>query len=106
MVFNKASEASWERTAIEGVAIRTLFVDRENNQFTALVRMQPGSSYPRHVHAGPEQCLVIEGDLRVGEEVLHAGDYQRAPTGSRHGVQSTEHGCLLLITSSLTDQFV
>ena len=105
-VFNKASEASWERTAIEGVAIRTLFVDQENNQFTALVRMQPGSSYPRHVHAGPEQCLVIEGDLRVGEEVLHAGDYQRAPTGSRHGVQSTEHGCLLLITSSLTDQFV
>jgi anti-sigma factor ChrR (cupin superfamily) len=106
MLFNKASEASWERTAVEGVAIRTLFVDPENNQFTALVRMEPGASYPRHVHGGPEQCFVLEGDLRVGDEVLHAGDYQRAPTGSCHGVQSTEQGCLLLITSSLTDQFV
>ena len=102
----KASEASWEKTAVEGVSIRTLFVDRENNQFTALVRMAAGASYPRHVHGGPEGCLVLEGDLCVGDDVLQAGDYQRAPAGSHHGLQSTSRGCLLLITSSLTDQFV
>jgi anti-sigma factor ChrR (cupin superfamily) len=106
MIIRKAAGAEWEGTAVEGVTIRTLFVDEENNQFTALVRMAPGTSYPRHIHGGPEQCLVLEGDLRVGEDVLHAGDYQRAPTGSYHPVQSTEGGCLLLITSSLTDQFV
>jgi hypothetical protein len=37
---------------------------------------------------------------------MRPGDYQRAPKGSRHGVQRTEQGCLLLITSSLTDVFV
>ena len=105
MIIKKASEAAWESTAVEGVTIRTLFVDQENNQFTALVRMAPGTSYPPHVHGSPEQCLVLEGDLRAGGEVLHAGDYQRAPTGSYHDLQSTERGCLLLITSSLTDQF-
>lgn len=106
LVIKRASEASWERIAIPGITLRTLFVDEENNHFTALVRMAPGTSYPRHIHRGPEECLVLEGDLRVGDTVLHAGDYQRAPAGTEHGVQSTEHGCLLLITSSLTDEFV
>jgi predicted ChrR family anti-sigma factor len=105
-IINKASEASWESTGVEGVTIRTLFVDPENNQFTALVRMAPGASYPRHIHGGPEQCLVLEGDLRAGDMVLGAGDYERAPTESHHEVQSTEGGCLLFITSSLTDRFV
>jgi anti-sigma factor ChrR (cupin superfamily) len=106
LVIKRASEAAWESIAIPGIHLRTLFVDDHNNHFTALVRMAPGTSYPRHIHRGPEECLVLEGDLRVGNTVLHAGDYQRAPTGTEHGVQSTEQGCLLLITSSLTDEFV
>ena len=106
LVIKRAAEATWESTEIPGVQIRVLFMDRANNQFTALVRMAPGTSYPSHIHSGPEECLVLEGDLCGGKEVLHAGDYQRAPAGSCHGVQKSEQGCLLLITSSLTDVFV
>lgn len=101
----RASEGDWAATSVPGVSIRTLYVDRERDQYTALVRMSAGSSYPLHVHGGPEQCLVLEGDLHIGDEVLHPGDYQVAPAGSRHGVQSTERGCLLFITSSLQDEF-
>jgi len=101
----RASEASWEPAAVEGVQLRVLFVDRAKNQFTALVRMAPGTAYPSHIHSGPEECLVLEGDLDIGDLVLGPGDYQRAPEGSRHGVQRTERGCLLFITSSLTDVF-
>jgi anti-sigma factor ChrR (cupin superfamily) len=68
--------------------------------------MDAGSSYPRHVHNGAEECLVLEGDIRMGDAVLHAGDYQYAPPDTLHGVQSTEKGCLLLITSSLSDELV
>jgi anti-sigma factor ChrR (cupin superfamily) len=106
VVTKKASEASWVSTAIPGISMRVLFVGPENNQFTALVRMAPGTSYPRHIHSGPEECFVLEGDLHVGDIVLRPGDYQRAPAGSEHGVQSTDQGCLLFITSSLTDEFV
>ncbi len=101
----RAGEGEWETTAVPGVSIRTLYVDREREQYTALVRMCAGSSYPRHVHGGPEHCLVLEGDLHIGDEVLHPGDYQVAPAGSRHGVQTTEQGCLLFITSSMHDEF-
>jgi anti-sigma factor ChrR (cupin superfamily) len=106
MFVNRAAESVWQDSDVPGVRIRVLYTDAPRNQFSALVRMAPGASYPRHVHGGPEECLVLEGDLRLGREVFGPGDYQRAPTGSSHDVQRTEHGCLLLINSSLTDRFV
>ncbi len=100
-----ASAGEWEDTGIEGIEVRRLFVDRQANRMTAMFRMAPGTSYVPHVHDGPEECYVLEGDLHVGEDlVMRAGDYQRAPAGSRHPVQRTEGGCLLLISSSLHDE--
>jgi anti-sigma factor ChrR (cupin superfamily) len=106
VVLQRASEAAWQDTPVPGVTIRTLFADPANDRFTALVRMAPGMSYPEHVHHGPEECLVLEGDVDTGATVLQAGDYLRMPAGSRHARQSTRHGCLLLITSSMSDEFL
>jgi anti-sigma factor ChrR (cupin superfamily) len=106
LLIQRAADAAWEPTEIEGVRIRVLFVDRAHNHFTALVRMAAGTTYPAHLHDGPEECLVLEGDLHVADQVLHTGDYQRAPAGSRHVIQSTRAGCLLMITSSLSDVFL
>ncbi len=102
----KADEGGWEKTEAPGVQVRPLNVDEVRRYVTMLVRMEAGASYPRHVHAGAEECYVLEGDLRVGNEVLHAGDYQCAHGGSEHAVQSTEKGCLLLIVSSQDDELV
>jgi anti-sigma factor ChrR (cupin superfamily) len=99
----RADHAVWEATDVEGVNMRLLFVDRDHNRCTALVRMAPGASYPGHVHNGPEECLVLEGELHAGDTLLRPGDYQRMQPGSHHGVQHTTSGCLLLITSSLSD---
>ena len=92
--------------AVEGVFVRTLHHDVANDRITMLVRMEPGVSYPEHRHAGDEECDVIAGDLRVEDHVLQAGDYQRAPKGSVHGVQSTETGCTLLIVCSQHDEIL
>ena len=100
-----ASDGAWEETGIDGIEVRRLFVDQDANRMTAMFRMAPGTEYVPHVHDGAEECYVLEGDLHVGEEiVMHAGDYQRAPAGSVHGRQWTEHGCVLLISSSLHDE--
>ncbi len=104
--FLGALESAFEPTGFEGVEARRLFVDHEKGRVTMMVRMRAGSSYPAHVHAGEEECFVVSGDLRVGELKMGAGDYQRAATGSRHGVQSTETGCVLLLTSSTSDRLV
>lgn len=102
----RANEGQWESLPLPGIQIRRLFSDPENDRATMLVRMAPGSAYPRHVHAGAEECFVLEGDLHVAGTVLRAGDYQRAAADSTHGVQHTEGGCLLLIVSSLSDELV
>ena len=85
---------------------RRLFVDDTSGRVTMMVRMAAGTSYPSHRHGGFEECFVLEGDLQVGSEMLHAGDYQRASAGSVHGVQSTERGCLLLLSSSPGDELL
>lgn len=103
-VIRRAGDNDWEATGIDGINVRRLFVDPARNQMTMLVRMAAGTAYPRHIHDGPEECLVLEGDLRVGDEHLRKGDYQRMAPGSRHPVQSTDGGCLLMIVSSLSDE--
>jgi anti-sigma factor ChrR (cupin superfamily) len=96
--------SSFEPTGVDGVEVRRLYVDASSDRVTMLVRMRAGASYPAHVHGGPEECYVIAGDLRVGEIHMRAGDYQRVRRGYRHGVQTTDGGCLLFIVSSLRDE--
>lgn len=100
----RGADGEWEKTAVDGVEVRKLYVDEAADRVTMLVRMAPGTSYPSHRHGGAEECYVLEGDLLVGGTTMRAGDYQRAEGGSRHGIQATETGCLLFIVSSLRDE--
>jgi anti-sigma factor ChrR (cupin superfamily) len=102
----RGGEGGWEETAVPGVRVKPLSVDPVRRYVTMLVRMEPGSSYPPHRHGGVEECYVVEGDLHVGEDVLHGGDYQVAADDSRHPAQWTEGGCLLLIVSSQEDELL
>ncbi|HVR73044.1 MAG TPA: cupin domain-containing protein [Planctomycetota bacterium] len=106
ITLRRAGEGDWEPTAAPGVSVKPLHVDSARRYVTMLVRMEPGSAYPDHLHAGAEECYVLQGDLRVGDETLRAGDYQHAPAGSEHEIQSTREGCLLLIVSSQDDKLV
>lgn len=65
-----------------------------------LVRMQPGARLDAHAHdAGPEECLVVEGDLWLDGKRFGAGDYQLAPRGTAHHRIHTESGCVLFVRS-------
>lgn len=102
----RSNDGMWEKTGVEGVEVKQLFVDQARDYVTMLVRMQPGSSYPSHRHGGFEECYVISGDLAVGDTLMTAGDYQRADGGSVHVVQSTRAGCVLFIVSSRHDELL
>ncbi|MEK7727032.1 MAG: cupin domain-containing protein [candidate division KSB1 bacterium] len=106
LLVQRSAEGEWEKTGVDGVEVKQLFVDDKRGYVTMLVRMQPGSSYPSHRHAGFEECLVLHGDLSVGETTLRAGDYQRAAGGSVHVIQSTKAGCSLFIVSSQHDELL
>ncbi len=97
-------ERQWNTTAFQGVEVCQLAADPDLDRITMLVRMAAGSAYPPHTHGGFEECYVVFGDLKVGNRTLKQGDFQRAPERSIHTTQSTEGGCLLLISSSYHDE--
>jgi anti-sigma factor ChrR (cupin superfamily) len=100
----RAGEGCWEPVR-DGVTVKRLSLDAERRTATMLVRMLAASEYPRHRHARAEECLVLEGDLHIGDDILmQAGDFQRAEAGSAHRRQWTTGGCLLLVSSSLDDE--
>jgi anti-sigma factor ChrR (cupin superfamily) len=95
--FQHAADAVWKPTKTPGVQIRLMYVDNVRERATACLRMEPGRHYPHHEHLGVEEVFVLEGDLRLGDIVMRAGDYQRAEGGTHHEDQYTENGCVVLI---------
>ena len=79
-----------------GVTYTVLFEDPVAKRRSILVRALPGSNYGAHFHAeGHEECLVLEGDLIMGDLKLLAGDFHVASKGSTHPAATTRSGCVL-----------
>ena len=91
-----SSEGTW-RELMNGVLVKSLFVDPESGMATALVRMLPGTSLPVHKHLEAEQFFVLEGDCNVDGQKLGPGDYHRAEKGSIHQSTFTVNGTLFLL---------
>ena len=89
----------WEATSDPGVFVKLLFVDRQHDTVTTLVRLDPGARISSHRHLGYEQCLVVEGVMRAGDLSLRAGDFNCAAPGTIHEEIYTEEGALLLIVA-------
>lgn len=65
---------------------------------SCLMRLAPGVQLPAHGHALDEECLVLEGTLRIEPDLLlGAGDFHVAARGSAHGVASTDTGALVYL---------
>ena len=92
----RGEEGLWA-ALLEGVEIKVLRDD--GRTCTWLARMQKGATLPAHEHPGDEECFVIEGSIDIGGERFHAGDYQVARAGTRHGVLASPTGCVLLLRS-------
>jgi quercetin dioxygenase-like cupin family protein len=65
-----------------------------------LLRLLPGGGLPVHDHAdGAEECMILEGSLRINGELFQAGDYQIALPGSVHHEVASEEGSLVYLRS-------
>ncbi len=85
-----------------GVTCRILFDDPVTKRRSMLVRALPGSTYESHLHDhGHEECLVLEGELTMGDLKLLVGDFHLAAKGSAHPPAYSATGCLLHISTAL-----
>jgi hypothetical protein len=93
----RGEEAGWAPLS-EGVSCRLLREETNTGRQSMLIRMQPGAVYQPHPHDTDEECLVVEGDLSLGNLELHAGDFHVAFKGTLHPASHTVTGCLLHIS--------
>jgi quercetin dioxygenase-like cupin family protein len=89
----QADQLAWEPLR-QGVEIKPLYAEGE--RVSMFVRFEPGATVPAHSHGHGEECLMVEGDLFLGDVLLCEGDFQFAPrdTGHHEGLHS-DVGCLL-----------
>lgn len=100
--FRFGTDGAFFPTPYPGMTIRLLNLDRERGQFSAMIRLAPGATYPSHAHDGSEECVVLEGELLVGDVRMKVGDYQRAEPGTAHADQWSDTGALLFVTGPMS----
>ena len=93
-----ASSHAWENLCGGGVA-RLVLIDTPNT-FAWLFRLAPGATIPAHVHEADEECIVLDGEARLGDLHLKAGDFHFAPAGSAHGIIRSAQGCTLYLRTN------
>ena len=71
-----------------------------------LVRLEPGTDYPPHCHAGVEELHLLHGELMIDDKKLYPGDYIRAEADTVDHVVWSEAGCTCLLLTSIQDEIL
>ncbi len=80
-----------------GIDVKMLFRDEAAGTKSFLARLAPGVTMPAHDHGANEECIVLEGEITLGDITIRAGDYHLAKGGAHHGALSTRTGALLYL---------
>src|SRR5438045_8248687 len=70
----------WEEAA-PGIHVKILARNAEKDSVSLLVRLDPGTDYPGHTHAGVEELHLLHGILKVDDRTLHPDDFIHSEAG-------------------------
>lgn len=103
---DSADSKGWKPLPVPGAYIKLLSLEQERGYAVLLGKLDPGTRYPAHVNAGPEDFFVLTGDLVIGDRKLVAGDFHHADKGSQHTENYSVEGCTLLAVLTTDDPLV
>jgi len=93
-----AADGDW-KPFLPKVAIKVL--RREAGVQTYLLRLDPGAVLLPHEHPQDEECVVLDGEVRIGHIVASRGDYHLAPKGVDHDAIVSDQGALLFLRGAI-----
>lgn len=96
------AQPEWEEAA-PGIHVTILARNLENDSVSMLVRLDPGTDYPGHTHAGIEELHLLRGVLKVDDRTLNPGDFIHAEAGSVDHRVWSETGCTCFLVTSTKD---
>ncbi len=92
----------WEEAA-PGIHVKILARNAEIDSVSMLVRLDAGTDYPAHRHAGTEELHLLHGILKVDDRTLYPGDFIHAEVGSVDHRVWSETGCTCFLMTSTAD---
>ena len=105
--FTDANElAGWKQLPVPGASLKLMSLNRERGYAVLLGKLAPGARYPAHDNAGPEEFVVLSGDLHIGERKLGPGDFHHADADSHHEENYSVEGCTLVAVLTTDDPLV
>ena len=96
-----ARDGDW-RVLAERVYLKVLQRDDATGLATYLVRYGPGTQFAVHPQRTTEECLLVAGDLRIGDTDMQPGDLQIAVPGIPHGPLVSQGGALVFVRGVLS----
>lgn len=89
------TKPDWEQEApgIHVKHVKVLARNAEIDSVSMLVRLDPGTDYPAHRHAGTEDLHLLHGILKVDDRTLYPGDFIHSEAGSVDRRVWSETGC-------------
>lgn len=89
----REGEGAWD-TLEPGVHARLLRDDGVSR--SCLLRLEPGARLVRH-HPETEECLLVDGEAFLADELLFPGDYHLAPAGAPDKEVHSDLGAVLFV---------
>jgi quercetin dioxygenase-like cupin family protein len=96
-----ASEKDHWQEIAAGVFKKDLWSDQ--TRVSRLCRFEAGAKVPGHTHLLDEECMMLEGELFLGDILLRAGEYQLAPAGSKHAEVYSDVGATVFVRAARGD---
>ena len=91
--------STWQRFA-DGVRIKVLH--ERDGVLSYLLRFAPGASFPPHRHPLDEECIVLDGSLRIGTRLaIGPGAYHLAHQGALHATISSDTGATVFLRGAV-----
>lgn len=93
-VFIAPDQGRWHRL-LPGIERKVL--QESGGVMSYLLRFAPGAVLPAHRHPVDEECIVIEGTLRIGERLLPAGSFHMVRAHVLDADSSSDAGALIYL---------
>lgn len=100
----RAHEGEWVPLA-RGSEVKILLVDKVKRERSFLLRLAPGGHVPAHDHPTTEECMVLSGDMVIGDTVFYPGDFHAALAGVRHPPLTSRNGGVVFIRGPIYDGY-
>jgi quercetin dioxygenase-like cupin family protein len=87
-------QGAWQRF-LPGIDRKVLH--EHDGVMSYLLRFAPGAVLPAHRHPAAEDCVVLEGTIRIGSLELGSGGYHHVPKDVLDADSTTDDGCVIYL---------